>query len=520
MGVEGEETAMSFCEKLNFLMDVTKTTNSALSLYISLDASYISRLRSGKRLMPKNEECIKSMVAYFSRHCTEEYQRKALCDALNAGPALPKEKELAGLILQWLMREKPHDRQTVENFLDKFSNFKARREIPGEQANQPAVAFPKTDMSVYYGVEGKRQAVLYFLSEVVEYEKPQTLLLFSDEATDWMTGDREFAAKWASLMSRALLRGNRIKIIHTVSRDLDEMLAAIGQWMPLYMSGFIEPYFYPKKRDGIFKRTLFIAPRTGAIVSSSVGGMLSRAANVLFRNTKVIEAFAEEFNEYLSLCRPLMQIFTQKNEKAYLDALMDFERERADTLIKTASLSLLTMPGAVVSCILDRYGSPRKEQLMDYHGLRMENFKKLLLTNRATEIIRLPDISAVTGGNVKVGFSDMLGDSASYYTAEEFILHLEHIIHLLEACENFRVCLVPELNEDRYMVYAKEDIGTLVAKTSPPPVVLAMNENNMIGAFWDFLKSIVGEKAYSCPDNKSNVREIRAFIKRLKEESA
>jgi hypothetical protein len=29
-------------------------------------------------------------------------------------------------------------------------------------------------------------------------------------------------------------QGNKIKIIHTISRDLDEMLNAISQWMPLY----------------------------------------------------------------------------------------------------------------------------------------------------------------------------------------------------------------------------------------------------------------------------------------------
>ena len=75
-----------------------------------------------------------------------------------------------------------------------------------------------------------------------------------------MTADADYAQLWARLMVRVLTRGNRIKIIHTISRDLGEMLSAISQWMPLYMIGAIEPYFYPKKRDGIFKRTLFIAP--------------------------------------------------------------------------------------------------------------------------------------------------------------------------------------------------------------------------------------------------------------------
>ena len=44
---------MSFAEKLNFLMDVTKTPNSALAHNVALDASYISRLRNGSRKLPR-----------------------------------------------------------------------------------------------------------------------------------------------------------------------------------------------------------------------------------------------------------------------------------------------------------------------------------------------------------------------------------------------------------------------------------------------------------------------------------
>ncbi|NPV91259.1 MAG: transcriptional regulator [Firmicutes bacterium] len=510
---------MRFCEKLDFLMNITKTTNSALSLYTSLDASHISRLRRGQRSMPKNEASLKSMAAYFARHCGEEYQQKSLSSALNTGLPLPENQQLTELIFQWLIQEKTRDMKTVESFLDGFSNFKAKKEVPAEGVESAEVDWPQTEISVYYGIEGKRQAVIYFLSEVIQHEEPQTLLLFSDEATDWMTGDREFAAKWASLMSQTLSRGNRIKIIHTVSRNLDEMLVAISQWMPLYMSGAIEPYFYPKKRDGIFKRTLFIAPKTGAVISSSVGNMVDQAANILFRNRKAVESFIEEYNQYLSLCRPLMRIFTSKDEAAYMNTLMEFESEPVDTLIKTASLSILTMPEVVASQILDRYGSQQKNRLIDYHRMRIEKFKNLLQSNSVTDIVKLPDISAVTGGGVRVTFSDMLGGSPAYYTAEEYIMHLENIVCLLETYENFHVCLVPDMSEDRYMVYAKEDVGALVAKTSIPPVILAMNENNMTAAFWDFLNSVIGEKAYTSLDNTATAKEIRAYIQQIKNPS-
>ena len=61
-----------------------------------------------------------------------------------------------------------------------------------------------------------------------------------------------------------------IKIIHTISRDMNEMPEAVTRRIPMYMTGMIGPYCYPRLKDGVFQRTLFLTPSTTAVVSSSV----------------------------------------------------------------------------------------------------------------------------------------------------------------------------------------------------------------------------------------------------------
>ncbi len=301
---------MLFYEKLDFLMKLTNTTNSALSLYIKLDASYISRLRRGERHAPKNPDYMKAMAAYFAKTCKLDYQRKSLAEALKLPITAASYDELAGEIANWLTDKSLNDTMVVGDFLTGFANFSAGQAPCKYQTDAAADDYPQTDISVYYGVEGKRRGALHFLAAVAAQDKPRTLLLFSDEPTDWMTADKAYVAQWASYMKQVLVKGNRITIIHTVSRDLDEMLSAISQWMPLYMTGLIAPYFYPKKRDGIFRRTLFIAPGVAAMVSNSIGNSVEGTANFLFRNDDVIKTFAEEFLQYLRQCKPLMQIYT------------------------------------------------------------------------------------------------------------------------------------------------------------------------------------------------------------------
>lgn len=482
-------------------------------MHASLDPSYISRLRHGRRNPAKNESYIRNMAKYFSRHCTESYQHKALLEALKVSD-ICTEMDTADQIFQWLIDEHPNS-QNVGRFLDRMTG----EAVPPIRVLVPKdigdVVLPERETSIYYGIDGKRKAVINFLSKILIQDRPITLLLFSDEPTDWMISDPDFAAKWASLMFSVLAKGNRIKIIHTVSRDLDEMLNAINQWMPLYMSGMIEPYYYPKKRDGIFKRTLFIAPGAAAVVSTSVGSMINDAANFLIRGAKAVAAIELEFNNYLKLCNPLMRIFTATSHDAYPSMMAEFENEQANTLMRTESLSFLTMPETVMYSIQKRIGQLNMD-LLNYYHRRMNFFLKNICAKSYTEIIHLPDTQAVRSEQIAVAFSDILYGGTVYYTAAEFIQHLESIVSLLKENENFHICLIQKEADTRYMLYVKEEVGAIVAKTSLPPVILAINEENMTAAFWDFLKSFAGEKAYSAPTNQKTVKALSDYIRLLK----
>lgn len=511
---------MKFYEKLDFLMNITNTSNSILGQKVNLDPSYISRLRRGQRNALKDKAVIEAMAEYFARHCMADYQLKSISDALNISKTIFDFSELQQLIVKWFSNEKVNEVKAVGNFMDGLVEIDANLKIPENTVETvkekvTSTIFLQDDVAIYHGVEGKRQAAEFFLLEVLNTGTPQTLLLYSDESTEWMTENQEFALKWTQLMISILSRGNKIKIIHTISRDLDEMLTAIRQWIPLYMTGLIEPYYYPKKRDGVFKQTMFISPGISAVISSSVGNSINCAANLLIRKSDAISAYTEVFNQYLIQCKPLIRIFTSKNKESYLETLMEFEKENCNIMIQTESISLMTMPEKVSSAILSRIGI-KGSSLIDYQKNRIEIFKKHLQTNSFWEIIPLFDSDSIVDDKVKVSFSDMMNGSTIYYTHDEYIEHLEHLIYLLENYENFHIKLISEMSDSNYTIYAKEDLGVITAKTSIPPVVLAVNEPNLTAAFWDFLKDMIGEKNFENPNNAEEIKRLKEYMQKIK----
>ena len=151
-----------------------------------------------------------------------------------------------------------------------------------------------------------------------------------------------------------------------------------------------------------------------------------------------------------------------------------------------------------------------------YFNNRMELFKKNIDAISFTEIIRLPDPQIVRNGSVAVAFSDILYGGTIFYSATEYILHLENIVSLLKEHSGFHVCLITKEADSRYMVYVKEDVGVVVAKTSAPHIILSINEKYMTSAFWEFLTITAGEKTYNNPNNKKVIKTLIGYIKQLK----
>lgn len=490
---------MEFHDKLDFLMKLTNVSNSALARHTLLDASYISRLRRGARKPAQQENYLLAMAGYFAAHCEATYQLEALEKAMGKPLHQMDDKEmLKATVHGWLMEGGQGDADPVAGFLEGFSSFRfkkppgsqgmtAREREAGVAGMADGAAGSPTGTQLLYGTEGKRTAVLAFLDLVLAREKPQTLLLFSDENLDWLKDQPAFTAQWAQRLSQVVLKGNRINIIHTISRDIDEMLSAIGEWLPIYMTGAIEPYYYPRIRDGIFRRTLFIAPETAAVCATSVGENAQGAVNFLVQEPRAVAALTTEFQDYRALCRPLMRIFTPGSGEAYVATLTEFETEAAHAMIKTDSLSLTTMPAEAAALICTRLALPDRDRLLADHAMRTRFFSAQLENHTFHELINLPRLEDLVAGKVRIGAIDLAGGMEAFYTPKEYRLHLMQVVHLLNTHPGYQVSLGYQRRAGGYTLYAREDVGVLVMKPSQPPAVFAINESQMTASFWDYL---------------------------------
>ncbi|MBQ0037207.1 MAG: hypothetical protein KBS74_00885 [Clostridiales bacterium] len=475
-----------FAERFDALMNIAEVSNSLLGRDVNMNPSHIGRLRSGARPLPKKHAYLVDMCRYLTRHITKEYQINALQKLTGISSAALASPESTALYLeQWLLEQEADTSAPTGRLISGFSRL-ASRPI-SLSADFPAAEMPQKYAAYLYGNAGKRKAVEQFFMMILREEKPQTLLLFSDENMAWLYEDAVFAARWAELFTKVILKGNRVKIIHTVSRDMNEMLEAVTKWIPIYMTGMIEPYCYPRLRDGVFQRTMFIAPNTAAVVSSSVQQDTDGMLNLFLTDRAALNALTVEYQRYFALCRPLMRIFTGRDVEVFQRTAESLAEAEGDAYLCCAMPPLFAMPERLVLTLSEQTGN---EMLLPQWKRSLSVFRKHIKKQHLSLVLLDPECAHFTPATLHPPMRELFSAGDYTYTKEQYGMHIARLRQLEKQYENLKVHFVSDL-ADNTLLYVKEDMGAIMAKSDAPKTAFVINERNMINTFWDYMEKRV-----------------------------
>lgn len=472
-----------FAERLDALMNIAGITNSLLARAINIDSSHLGRFRNGARPLPKKHDFVVPMCEYLLKHITKDYQITALRNLTGMTKEMgTTNKDMAKFLADWLLDKKSESQNVTSRFISGFSRVASAPQVTISVADTSAT--PIKYAPYYYGNAGKRKAVEQFFLMILQEANPQTILLFSDEDMSWMYEDSIFIKRWTELFIKILVKGNRVKIIHTVTRNIGEMLEGILKWVPIYMTGMVEPYYFPRTRDGLFQRTIFLAPKTAGILSSCVSQNTEGRLNQFITDKVALSAIEGEYNDYLSLCKPLMRIFTTNTLPACTDLIQSVSLSEQDSIISHAIPLLFTMPKKLTIELSKQHNCP---QLLEVWEKAYISFKNTVKSSAITEMV-LPLSLGLTHPDLLIfPLCNAISCEQFCYTKDQYEEHFNHMLLLEKQHENFTVLQNAKLDTNT-LIYVKEGYKAVISKANAPSIVFMINELNMINAFWDYLK--------------------------------
>lgn len=499
--VDNRRRLGGFGKRLAAVMELANLSNFRLAKALNVDVSVISKYRSGVRVPRINNPLIHDIAMVLTPRIFSLDAAAGLCRIMGVQPDEVADEKLASRCLEaWLRDFGTVDTSLIESFLEDIDAFSPDTTLSLMSPENAAGDAEQDEESFYYGPKGLRRAVLRFLSGAACRGKT-TLMLYSDQNMEWLTGNTEFSAKWMSLMSAFVRAGGKIRIIHNVDRSLEEMLAAITSWIPLYISGSIESWYSTKRGGERFSHTMFINPEHACVISGYVLGREKNARYAFVTDKDELAYYQVFFNDLMEDCRPLFVI-----EPGGMNPQLTPMRKDAEVHIVNNTLSLSTMPKAVIDSVLERSALPdeTRSSILAEHSFRSDALKEKLGEGVMHECVSIPDEAALFTGHVRID-TEL---ASLYYTPEEYAEHIHRILQLSEECPAYRFYPLSEA-PFRNIKLAASEHAAMFEYLSSRPITFELNHPLICRAFVNFALRLEEQYDY----NKIALREtLKRYI--------
>jgi len=457
----------SYLSNLDYIMDILKISGKDISRHLDIDNSLVSKWKNNKRPLTMHTSHLEKLAEYIV-----EYKKGVCADTIKGilseyypDKSLGDKKELLSQLMFWLT--------------EKYDPIEYKSEFTDGE-----------NYIVFCGNDGRREAVLIFLDEILKQNTPQNLMLISQEEMSWILEDTQFLTMWKEKLVQILLKGNTINIIHWVDRSTGSLSDIIGQWLPLYLTGNIKSWYLPRYSESLIKSTLFLAENTMAIA-----GMEGKTTNdrytTLLRDALSLKHYTWVFENIRSKCHPLVHVFSfPKDNHIFINELKTLNPGDGDYISLSNFPGFYTMPEDMLVELLDNNDveNKAKSDFLDFYSdLRRGLENKSLVSIYTKDGIK----KALEDENyIYLDLSLMMGKNIS--ADRNFVR--KHIRHILKQAEkekegnrhqvglmNSSVELNSFINSEGFaFTWNPERSSSLVLAT----------ESNVVAAFYNQLLSI------------------------------
>jgi predicted transcriptional regulator len=503
-----------FADKLNALMNLLDISNIRLANAVNVDSSLISRFRNRSRI-PSGEATVRAICHYLYKRAVHSNALDELCNLMDSSNTIDKRDNNAVIesLYEWLTDDdKEENLQILDSFLENIDTFSLENisHLPPLQAVVP-LDILNEDTTCYFGIDGLRRAVIRFLGSQAMEKEPGTLTLYSDQNLEWLTSDPTFARQWQALMVYTLKSKKRLKIIHNINRNLNELLESISKWLPLYMSGLIESYYFDRFSNSHFAHTMFIASNKAAIIASFVRGTEDSAQYHYITNEKV-DYFEKQFSALAIQSKPFVRMFMPGDSKGLLFLQKEMLSVQGETRKLLSSLSIGTMSKTLFKKIIGRCMLDEKttKKMVEYHSTQQLILQKALQSGTVSEYVYLSKDPFVSDAKIPLNIGDMFLNTPIYYTAEEYSEHLNDIVILLNENEGFHLVPLKENIFPNLQIIIKKNVGVIVMKNGISPVISNFGHPVICNAYLEYVRRI-GEKSGVALNNKDALIEFLRY---------
>ena len=428
-----------FSERFDRIAEILDLSNVRLSKLLNVDASLISRFRNGKRSPQKNAQFMRLLCEVLTDRMHALQANEKVAQLVGCEVSQTQEPQFTEILEKWFFAQRGKNQKSAHSY-DYLKMFLPLTHLPVEEMLSKLSAYVEEEKAeTYWGLDGMRNAILRLLTEAAA-EGGGEIYMYADQSLQWLLADEEVLHMWYLCCSLCISRGVKLIVVHDINRKINEMADAMQVWVPLFMTGNVEPYYCTLNKGSRFTHMLFLRPNRAALSSLHVQGAGSNHFYDYIQDAKKLNTLHVEIKALLANSEKLVQIYTQDNMHKYYSILEVAMAQTRNSLALLDAPPNVTLPDDVLQ---EMFARGRMEQAEQELILSMRrNTYENLQNGSLTEIFELPDKQAVKDGQVYLCFGSSLNHGGPCYSVAQFCRHIENIIRLCETHENYNCCVI------------------------------------------------------------------------------
>ena len=344
-------------QKLDILLRELDINISRIAAFLHYDPSYLSKIRTGKRNPAHHQQFIEKICEYVASNYKDEQDRKKVAYLIQCNEdELADSSSYRRKLREWLSSSKPEDVDYVSAFLRKVDSFNLDdyiRAIHFDSFKVPKVPFQLPVSRHYYGLKEMREGELDFLKHTVLSKSMKALYICSDMPVEDMAADEDFAKKYMFGLAMVLKKGLHIHIIHDVERPMKDMMLGLENWVPLYMTGQISPYYLKGVQNRIYSHLHYCSGQV-AMTGDCISGHHDLAHYYLTSRKEEVSISQKNMEFLLKKAHPLMDIYSEERKKELYAALIENAGKEGRRRRVLAVPDLGVLPKKLLEEILER----------------------------------------------------------------------------------------------------------------------------------------------------------------------
>ena len=470
-----EKSEIFYYQKFDILLRELEINVSNMASALHYDPSYISKIRTGKRTPSDVRGFAENVCGYIVRNFFGQEELNKIVALTGCDNETLMHPENSFILLQnWLCSGKFETMDYISGFLQKMDEFNLDdyiRAIHFDSFKVPKVPFQLPVSRQYYGLKEMREGELDFLKHTVLSKSMEPLHLCCDMPVEDMAQDQEFAKKYMFGLAMVLKKGLHIHIIHDVERPMKDMMLGLENWIPLYMTGQISPYYLKGIQNKVYSHLHYTSGQA-AMTGDCISGHHDTAHYYLTSRKEEVEICRKNTKYLLKKAHPLMKIYREEKRAALFDFLEKDSHEEGQRRRILAAPPLFVIPQEVLKQILAENGISRQEcaGILKAHAREQRRIESILTHSQVID-----ELSQVTKAEYEkypavLPVAECFLEKDILLTYQEYRTCVEAAMAYADAHNNYQFSLIKAKGFHNIQIICRMEKWCMVSKNKTPSI--------------------------------------------------